>query len=125
MKAESEGERFKVLEEWVASTNIKDRIQFRLEDPKEQDHLYGIIVQFAQNNFMFCKSNKFTEEKMTIVMELLHYLMRQLVDQGENLSEDQSYENFKQLLLRHAVHRPPHSLSILNLDEVKKIDLFA
>lgn len=73
---------------------------------------------------MFCKSNKFTEEKMTIVMELLHYLMRQLVDQGENLSEDQSYENFKQLLLRHAVHRPPHSLSILNLDEVKKIDLF-
>ena len=61
---------------------------------------------------------------MTIVMELLHYLMRQLIDQGENLSEDQSYENFKQLLLRHAVHRPPHNLAILNLDEVKKIDLY-
>lgn len=60
---------------------------------------------------------------MTLVMEILHYLMRQLIDQGENLTEDQSYENFKQLLLRHAVHRPPHSLSILNLEEVKKIDL--
>jgi len=44
MKLESEGERFKVLEDWVASTKIKDRIQFRLEDPKEQEHLYAIIV---------------------------------------------------------------------------------
>ena len=32
---------------------------------------------------------------------------------------------FKELLLRHAVQRPPHSLSIFNLDEVKAIDLFA
>ena len=58
-------------------------------------------------------------------MEIFHYLMRQLIDQGELLSEDQSYENFKSLLLRHAVHRPPHSLAILTLDEVKLIDLYA
>ena len=62
---------------------------------------------------------------MTVVMEIFHYLMRQLIDQGELLSEDQSYENFKSLLLRHAVHRPPHSLAILTLDEVKLIDLYA
>ena len=61
---------------------------------------------------------------MNIIMEILHYLMRQLVDQGEKLTEDKSYENFKELLLRHAVHRPPHSLSILTLEEVKKIDLY-
>ena len=51
--------------------------------------------------------------------------MRQILDFGENLSEDESYENFKSLLLRHAVHRPPHSLAILTLEEVKKIDLYA
>jgi len=58
-------------------------------------------------------------------MEIFHYVLRQLIDQGEHLSEDQSYENFKNLLLRHAVHRPPHSLAILTLEEVKLIDLFA
>lgn len=51
--------------------------------------------------------------------------MRQILDFGETLSEDESYENFKSLLLRHAVHRPPHSLAILTLEEVKKIDLYA
>ena len=61
---------------------------------------------------------------MTIVLELMHYLMRQVVDIGEHLSEDQSYENFKSLLLRHAVHRPPHSQALLTLEDVKKIDLF-
>ena len=58
-------------------------------------------------------------------MEILHYLMRQILDFGEALSEDESYENFKSLLLRHAVHRPPHSLAILTLEEVKKVDLYA
>lgn len=74
---------------------------------------------------MFCNKAGLTEIKMCIVMEILHYLMRQILDIGETLSEDQSYENFKELLLRHAVHRPPHSLAILTLEEVKKIDLYA
>ena len=29
------------------------------------------------------------------------------------------------MLLRHAVHRPPHSLAIFTFEEVKKIDLYA
>lgn len=74
---------------------------------------------------VFCKANKFSEEKMTIIMELMHYLMRQLINMGDNIDEEQSYENFKSLLLRHAIHRPPHSLAILDLEEVKKIDLHA
>ena len=61
---------------------------------------------------------------MTVVIEVLHYLLRQLIDLGESLSEDQSYENFKELILRHAVNRPPHSMAVLTLEDVKKIDLF-
>ena len=82
-------------------------------------------MQFTVNNLNFCVQKGFKEDKMVIIMELMHYLMRQVVDQGEELSEDQSYENFKELLLRHAVHRPPHSLSVLTLEDVKKIDIFA
>lgn len=60
---------------------------------------------------------------MTVFIELMHYLLRQLID-SQTLSEDQSYDNFKELLLRHSIHRPPHSLSVLTLEDVKKIDLF-
>ena len=37
---------------------------------------------------------------MVVFMEILHYLMRQVLDLGESLTEDQSYDNFKELLLR-------------------------
>ncbi len=47
--------------------------------------------------------------------------MRQILDFGETLSEDESYESFKSLLLRHSMHRPPHSLEILTFEEVKKL----
>ena len=42
----------------------------------------------------------------------------------ERVSEEQSFNNFKELLLRHSVQRPPHSLGKFNLDDVKKIDAF-
>ena len=60
---------------------------------------------------------------MSAFMEIMHYAMRQLVE--ERLDEDTSFENFKEILLRHAIHRPPHCLAIFNLDDVKAIDLFA
>merc|ERR1712151_1028457 len=53
----------------------------------------------------------------------MHYLMKQLAK--DRLSEDDSFANFKELLLRHAIQRPPHSLAIFNLQDVKQIDEFA
>ena len=55
-------------------------------------------------------------------MEIMHYVMRQLI--RDRPTEDQSFQIFKELLLRHAVKRPPHSLAIFSLSDVKKIDLF-
>ena len=62
---------------------------------------------------------------MGIFIELMHYILKQLIELGStSLDEDKSYENFKELLLRHAVHRPPHSLAFFTLEDVKKIDLY-
>ena len=60
---------------------------------------------------------------MACFMEIMHYVMKQLVK--DRLSEDESFANFKELLLRHAIQRPPHSLAIFNLKDVKDIDEFA
>ena len=60
---------------------------------------------------------------MACFMEIMHYVMKQLIK--DRPSEDESFTMFKELLLRHAIKRPPHSLAIFSLADVKKIDLFA
>ena len=52
--------------------------------------------------------------------EIMHYLILQILD--HKLSEEQNFKVFKELLLRHSVQRPPHSLAIFNLDDVKAIN---
>ena len=42
----------------------------------------------------------------------------------KRLEEEESFEMFKTLLLRHAIQRPPHSLAVFSLQDVKDIDLF-
>ena len=73
-------------------------------------------------NYDFSKSCEFTKEKMSCFMEIMHYVFKQAL--SERLSNDDSFKNYKELLLRHSVQRPPHSLAIFNLDDVKKIDEF-
>jgi hypothetical protein len=60
---------------------------------------------------------------MSCFMEIMFYLMLQLC--SKKLSEDDNFKSFKEILLRHSVLRPPHSLAIFNLDDVKKIEKFA
>ena len=60
---------------------------------------------------------------MSCFMEIMHYVMKQLI--RDRPTEDASFEMFKELLLRHAIKRPPHSLAIFSLVDIKKIDLFA
>ena len=62
---------------------------------------------------------------MVVIIELFHYILRQLIESPKVPNEDESFSNFKELLLRHAVHRPPHSTAILTFDDVKKISNFA
>ena len=50
-------------------------------------------------------------------MEIMLYCLRILIEQRP--TEDELYDNFKELLLRHAVQRPPVSLAIFNLADVK------
>ena len=46
--------------------------------------------------------------------------MKQLL--AKRLSEEKSFAIFKELLVRHSVQRPPHSLAIFNKDDVQAIN---
>jgi hypothetical protein len=79
------------------------------------------VIQFHVNNLNFAVKAGFTQEKMACFLEILQYLMTQLLS-DITIDEEKSFLTFKELLLRHAVQRPSHSLCIFNLDDVKAID---
>ena len=116
-----------ILQDWLETTGIYGKVQFKLNPDQNPQHqkIVSTIQQFTSFNFQFCKRNNFSEIKMVIIIELFHYVLRQLIEAKTTLSEDQSFENFKELLLRHAVHRPPHSCAILTFEDVKKVNLYA
>ena len=82
----------------------------------------AIIQQFTDLNCDFAFKKGFSEKKMSCFLEIMHYMLKQLIT--SRIDEDASFEMFKTLLLRHAIQRPPHSLAIFSLQDVKDIDLF-
>ena len=118
-KSTSDQERAQICQSWLNHTAISED----LELPNLGEQHLAILQQFTDLNCEFAKKSGFTEKKMACFMEIMHYCMKQLVK--ERLSEDDSFANFKELLLRHAIQRPPHSLAIFNLKDVKDIDEFA
>eukprot|EP00347_Sterkiella_histriomuscorum_P014077 403362250 len=85
-----------------------------------KDDKQNIYLNYLQNAHDFTIKQQFTEQKMSCFLEIMWFLLIQLKD--ERVTEQQSFTNFKELLLRHSVQRPPHSLSIFNLDDVKAIN---
>jgi len=57
---------------------------------------------------------------MGCFLEIMLYLLKQLL--ATRHSEEASLAMFKELLVRHSVQRPPHSLAIFNTDDVKAIN---
>ena len=112
-KATSDTARNQISQAWLATTKLVKMVP--------QDKV-GILQQYTETNVNFAFKQNFDEKKMACFVEIMHYLMQMIV--SEPLTEDKMYDHFKDLLLRHAVLRPPHSLAIFNLNDVKKIDLF-
>ena len=109
--ADNDAERQAICRQWLA----KDPIYTQASNK-------AVIEQFTDLNCDFAAKQKLSEKKLSCFLELMNYRLRQLVE--SQLSEDQAYECFKDLLLRHAIQRPPFSLAIFNLQDVKAIDLF-
>ncbi|OMJ81885.1 hypothetical protein SteCoe_17586 [Stentor coeruleus] len=82
-----------------------------------------IFYEFHFGNLNFCLSNSFTSEKISCLLEIF----KQVFDRSlsERLSESQSFDIFKSLLLKHSVQRSPRSIAVFTVPEVKKVVEFA
>ena len=67
----------------------------------------------------FSKAQKYSAEKTSCILDLSWHLFEDT--KAGALSFDQSFALFKQFLLRHALDRPPHSIDLFTLQEVKVV----
>lgn len=92
----SDKERTQLIEKWISWSS--GLISAAAVD--EESH-WQVIINFFEGHFDCARKAKFTQVKMSCLLEIMLYLMKQLLTQ--RLTEDKSYEIFKELLLRHSV----------------------
>ena len=71
--AKSDKERSDLCRNWLSQTKIADRFKPRMATGQQMT----ILQQFTDLNCDFAtKQQKFTEQKMSAFMEIMHYAMR-------------------------------------------------
>jgi hypothetical protein len=89
------------------------------EHPQRQD----VLLQFFANLLNFARQHGFSAEKISTLFSLMKRTHSDMVD--AHLTAENCYELFKTLLLAHSVQRPPYSVGIFTLGEVKLITAYA
>ena len=73
--ATSDAERSQICESWLSHTQIFEELDSTLQGAPQM----GILQQFTDLNCDFAKKENFSEEKMACFMEIMHYMMKQLI----------------------------------------------
>lgn len=84
------------------------------EDPKKD-----IELDFYMDVLAKCQSMELSYEKTSTFFSAMKLTHRRAVD--ERLPVDRCFTAFKDLLLKHSVHRPPYSIAIFTLAELKEL----
>ena len=76
-----------------------------------------IILDFHCNNYEFTQVQNMNAKKTATFLEIMDNVFNRSME--ERLPKDQAMILFKTMCLRHSIQRPPHSLFVFNLNQVK------
>ena len=82
-----------------------------------------VLLELYMNALTFARSKGFSVEKTSTFVSIIKRNHEEMAEAF--LPPDRSWEFLKSLLERHSVQRPPHSVGIFTLDELKAITQFA
>lgn len=113
------------LDESLNSDHIKQVLAdiFHLDDHKE-NLKSGIVMDLYFYTLEFAKDNNFSKEKISAFFSIIKKTHEVCIETPFG-NVEQTFNYFKELLLCHAVNRPPHSIELFTPDEVRKITEYA
>jgi len=82
-----------------------------------------IIFDFHLQNLEWAIRKKMEADKISTFVSMMKYILEEAVSM--RLSMADSFESFKQCLLRHSVQRPPFSVGIFSIDDVRDMKDYA
>lgn len=97
-----------------ARRQLVEILGFSDAEPKE-----AVLLEFFLNNLRFAFECKFTAEKTSAFFSVMRATHEEVV--RGLLQLDQSLPYFKELLLLHAVQRPPYSIGVFSAKDVSLI----
>ena len=92
-------------------------MQFALEEDDKIEEKAEIVLDYHVNNYEFTQSLKFNQKKTGTFLEIMHFIFNKWME--DRLPKEMAMVLFKAYCLRHSIQRPPHSLFVFNLNEVK------
>lgn len=96
---------------------------FHLSDWKD-DLRQGILVDLYFYTLQFAKDNEFSTEQTSAWFSVIKSVHEMTVDTPYG-NVDPVFKYFKELLLCHSVKRPPYSVALFSVDQVKKLTSYA
>lgn len=79
----------------------------------------SIFVDLISNAYKLARNKEYSKEKASCLLDLAHETIKTAM--SNRLSEEKAFAAFKELLLRHGMFRPPHSIDTFTLQEIKEI----
>eukprot|EP00928_Gymnodinium_smaydae_P015696 TRINITY_DN15812_c0_g1_i1.p1 TRINITY_DN15812_c0_g1~~TRINITY_DN15812_c0_g1_i1.p1 ORF type:complete len:323 (+),score=98.59 TRINITY_DN15812_c0_g1_i1:90-971(+) len=106
----------------VAAAETKEDVRqllkmfFKIEG---NDRRGEILADFHYHNYSFCVSRDFSADKISTFLSIMKILLDESV--ARKMPVDQAFEFFQSWLLKHSVERPPWSVGIFVLDDIRAI----
>ena len=87
---------------------LRDDIRKNIVIPFKDEKLINFVVDFHFYNFSFCKDEAFDNRKISTLMSILNDIfLHDMTTSDPANTMTQSFNKFKDMLLRHSVERPP------------------
>ena len=81
--------------------------------------LQGIFLDFMLHNYEFSLAQGYSLGKISCFLEISAKIFHESF--ANRLTYDKSFELFRDVLVQHSLFRPPHSILVFNLEEIKLI----
>jgi len=100
---------------------VTNYLRFLKDTEEDIDFRYkrDIVLDLLYSSLVFAKEQDFSVEKTSCVIELVFRVFQ--VSMKSVLSFEKSFDLCKSYLMRHALFRPPHSIILFTLDDIKAI----
>ncbi|PRP80582.1 coiled-coil domain-containing protein [Planoprotostelium fungivorum] len=119
LRDERRGDHIKALDRCSTQSEIADFLSLTFQLQKS-DQKSVILLNLYTHLLMFCREKKLTAEKTSTLFSILLHVQEKSTT-ALHMDVEEAFEMFRNLIIKHSVHRPPFSVFIFTIRDIKII----